>query len=276
MSTTTQPSMAEFFNWRRHPFTDTYPLKQPFLSRRDERIRLQALSLLANGKSMALIGSSGTGKSTLVHHLIHSLDPHHYRPVLIHYGGLRRSGLLRAVADALGVDPSGRNVPLIVKIHKQISRLRTETNSLFPVFVIDDAQLLERESLLDLCSLMSLPSKSTVAAALILVGDPTLAHSLQLRILDPISTRLTARFQLDSLDEEEAVAFVRFRLQLAQASYELFSLEALALIASHCHGNRRRIMNVGTLLLEEAFLRQEKSVSPQLVLDSDLIDFALS
>ncbi len=92
-------SIAEFFSWRHHPFADTYSLKQPFLSHKDKRIMDKALSLLSYGKSFAVTGPSGSGKSTLAQHIISSLDPHHYRPILIPYGGLQRGGILKAIAD---------------------------------------------------------------------------------------------------------------------------------------------------------------------------------
>ena len=70
MNTDNRPSMAEFFDWHHHPFADTHPMAAVFLSPKDVRIQDQALSLLACGKSFALCGPSGTGKSTLIAHLI--------------------------------------------------------------------------------------------------------------------------------------------------------------------------------------------------------------
>ena len=50
--------------------------------------------------------------------------------------------------------------------------------------------------------------------------------------------------------------------------------DAMALIASHCRGNRRQIMNIATLLFEEALYRKEKTIGAQLVLSCDLIDIS--
>ena len=52
-----------------------------------------------------------------------------------------------------------------------------------------------------------------------------------------------------------------------------FEPDALALVAAHCHGNRREIMNLETLLLGEAFYRNEKSVSVELFTGCDLIAY---
>jgi len=268
------PTMNEFFNWRRHPFTDTYNLAQPFVGSRDTRLMDRCRSLLRCGKSFAVTGASGTGKSTLVGHMTAALDPNYYRPTLVPYGGLKRSGILRAVADELGVDPAGRSVPLLVKLQKHISGMAAEANARYPVFVIDDAQLMERESMMDLCSMMVSALKKTAAASLILVGDETLVKTLGLHALTPIRTRLTGIFAMAPLDEAESREFIAFRLAQAKAQNNLFETDAIDMITSHCRGNRRQIMNVATLLLDEAYHRQEKTVGSQLILSCDLLDIS--
>ena len=70
---------------------------------RDKRIAEQGVQLLQHGKSFAVTGPSGTGKSTLVEHLLASLDGNYYLGLHIHYGGLQRQALLKAVGDQLGV-----------------------------------------------------------------------------------------------------------------------------------------------------------------------------
>lgn len=265
-------SMAEFFGWARHPFSDTYQLSSPFLGEKDERILRRAISLLNCGKSFAVTGPSGSGKSTLAQHIIDQLDPKHYQNAYIHYGGLQRSGILKAVADCLGVDTGGRSIPLLVKLQKHILQLSSETSARYPVFALDDAQLLEHESLMDLCSLMASPQKKTVAASVILVGDENLAKRLQLHVMAPVKTRMTCIFAIDGLNEKEAERFVAYRLKAAKAPTDLFDADTISLMSSHCRGNRRQLMNIGTLLLDEAYFRKEKTIGAHLILECDLID----
>jgi type II secretory pathway predicted ATPase ExeA len=262
-------SPQEFFDYREHPFADTYRLKSPYLGEQDNRFLKTALSLIATGKSFTLSGPSGAGKSTLVHYVLSRLDANSYRPALVHYGGLQRNGILKAIADVLGVDTNGRTVPLLIKLQKQIMQMASENRSMFPVFVIDDAHLMEKESLMDICSLMFNPHKETVAASFILVGDETLEKRLQLQVMAPVRTRLTGQFNLNALDDKESLEFIRFRLSNAKAPESLFDTDAMGIIASHCRGNRRQIMNMGTLLLAEAFYRQERTISAELIYTCD-------
>ena len=267
-------SMNEFFGWHHHPFSDTCRLNQPYLTEMDQRLIRHTTALLAHGKSMAVTGESGTGKSTLVQHIINTLDANIYLPVLIGYGGLKRGAILRAVADALTVDVTGRSMPLLVKLQKHILQITAQANPLYPVIVIDDAQLLERESFMDLCSLLIHPDRKTVAASLILIGDLTLAKTLSLQVMTPIRSRMTAVVQLKSLSENQSRNFIAFRLKSAKADENLFDPDALSIVTAHCRGNRRTIMNVATVLLEEAHFRQEKTVGSQLIFSCDLIDIS--
>ena len=266
-----RPSMAELFGFHQHPFADTRKNTRPFISDKDARLCERAISLLACGKSLALCGPCGVGKSTLIGHLIGRLDPNCYKPVLLHYAGFNRAGLLRAIADRLGVDTNGRSLPLLVRLQKHLMQLSSANSSLYPVIVVDDAQLLERESMLDLCALMASAEKKTAAASIVLVGDDTLRQRLALNAMTAIASRLTAVFSLDALDEKDSAAFIAHRLTQAKAPENLFEPAALEMIAAHCRGNRRKIINCATLLLEEAYFRQEKTICAQIMLECDLI-----
>ena len=267
-------SPAEFFNYKYHPFADTYRLKTPYLGEQDNRFFKTSLSLISTGKSFALSGLSGAGKSTLIHYILSRLDVNCYRPSLVHYGGLQRNGMLRALADVLGVDTNGRTVPLLINLQKQIMKMASENRSVFPVFVIDDAHLVEKESLMDICSLMFNPLKETVGASFILVGDETLEKKLSLQIMASVRTRLTGQFNLNGLNDNESLEFIKFRISNAGAPETLFEPDALSIMSSHCRGNRRQIMNMGTLILAEAFYRQEKTISAELIYNCDQIEIS--
>jgi type II secretory pathway predicted ATPase ExeA len=106
---------------------------------------------------------------------------------------------------------------------------------------------------------------------LIIVGDDMLANQLNLSVMNPIKTRLTVNFPLEPLSEKETEQFVAYRLSHAKAPKDLFEPDAVSLLAAHCHGHRREIMNVGTLLLSEAYYRKQKTVSAHLFMGCDLL-----
>ena len=184
---------------------------------------------------------------------------------------MQRTALLKTVGEQLGVETNTRAVPLLVKLQKHIVTMATGKHPVHPVILVDDAQLLERESFMDLCSLIACPPKKATAASLIIVGDDTLTKQMALTVMTPIRTRLTVNFRIEPLDEKETEQFISFRRSCAKAPKDLFEPDAMALVAAHCHGNRREIMNLGTLLLSEAFYRNEKMVSAEISTGCDLI-----
>ncbi|MCD4723069.1 MAG: hypothetical protein K8S13_24895 [Desulfobacula sp.] len=99
------------------------------------------------------------------------------------------------------------------------------------------------------------PLKEIVGASFILVGDETLEKKLSLQIMASVRTRLTGQFNLNGLNDNESLEFIKFRISNGGAPETLFDPDALSIMCSHCRGNRRQIMNMGTLLLAECFLQ---------------------
>ncbi len=268
-NTVEQLPINDYFDWKYHPFADTYLQRQLWIPPRDRKQLETIKRLLHNGKSMALCGPSGAGKTTLVHALMGELDKNSYRPVLIPYAGHPRNGLTRILADTLGVETKGRGMPLITRVQQHLEAMITGANPRHPVIIIDDAQLLENESLWDLCSLLFQTAKQTVAASLILVGDDRLVKSLELYVLMPIRTRLTTVMKLQPMSEQETRLFIENRLKNGDVPPDLFAKEAIEILAAYTRGNRRKIMNVATMALEEAYYRQEKSITAETLYDAE-------
>ena len=264
------PSPAEFFGWRHHPFTDTFTLSKPYFSRREKKILHIAHQLVKQGKSISLCGPSGSGKSTLIQHLLSQMDRNHFKTALIPYGGHNRGGILRTLADSLDVDVSGRSVPVLLKIQKHLLQLTQKQNPLFPVIVVDDAQLMESESYQDLCSLLYHPGRETVSASLILTGDQSLKKKLLLDVMAPVRTRLACSFSMDLLSEDESMEFIAARLDAAHAPKDLFDDDAITMLAAESRGNKRQIMNTASLLVLEAMFQKEKTIGAQLLLSGEL------
>jgi len=259
----------DFFGWKYHPFADTYVQRRLWMSKKDQKHLDTMKRLLHTGKSIAVCGPSGSGKTTIVHSLMQGLDKNSYRPVLIPYAGHPRNGLTRILAETLGVETKGRGVPLITRIQQHLEDMTNSTNPRHPVIIIDDAQLVENESLWDLCSLLFQTARQTVAASLILVGDELLAKKMELYVMQPIRARLTTILKLTPMNEFETRLFLESRLENAEAPADLFSDNAIEIIAAFTRGNRRSVMNTATMALEEAYYHEMKTITAETLYNSD-------
>ena len=258
---TAHPQTAlQFFGYRYPPFADTFEVQTPYRCEPEQLIVQRATALLRQGKSLGIYGEAGSGKSMLVKTIISELDSKEYRIAQIPYGGIKPSALVRDLCDALDIDTTGRK-NLLSRIATDFQRT---TDKPFPIIIVDEAHEMQRQSFLDLCSLLHDPRRRTAAAAVVLVGQPVLRKMLELDIYAPVRTRLTCLFAMPKLNHDDAKEFISYRLDLAQADAGLFDDEALECLATDSKGNRRMLMNLAALCLEEAACRSEKVVSAEI------------
>lgn len=261
---------SEFFGWKINPFIEAHFNTEPYLTKREQTTLRMSTQLLSQGKSFAIVGPAGVGKSTLLHQIISKLDRRSYRAVFVPYPGFRRSGLPRAIAEALNLDLCKRPTPALIRIQSHLLQLADQPEPQFPVLIIDDAQLLDMESLLDVCTILTNPNNKTPAASIILSGNEELIKTLKLTRMASISTRLACLFSLEPLSDKETMEFLFTRLKAAQAPQDLIEKEALHLISAKCRGNKRDLMNLGSILCMEAMSRNEKTISAQVALQSEM------
>lgn len=256
----------ELFKFRYPPFSDTFEVREPFLSRQDNALLGRAESFISQGKSLCLYGEPGVGKSMLLKSLIDHLDPKTYLPAAIPYASLKRNALLRELCEEFGIDTSGRG-SLIRRLAKHFSGLREKG---FPVILIDDAHAMEKESFMDLCALLHEGKSRTASASLILCGHGTLKTMMGLDIFAPVRTRMAFLFRVTRLNAEESVEFIKHRLTIAGAPVTIFDDDALSILAADAQGNRRELMNRCAMAIELASERNEKIITPDLVNNLEL------
>ncbi|MFZ2956734.1 MAG: AAA family ATPase [Candidatus Ozemobacteraceae bacterium] len=266
-------SAAEFFGWKRHPFIDLPGdiALDTLTVKRDQEVAHRAREFIKVSRSFAVIGTPGSGKTTLVRAFIHSLDPRSYRPIWLSYAGCNRGGVLRILAEKVGLELNRKGLPPLHKLQRHLAIQQKEPGSPFPVIVVDDAQHLEVESLMDLCAILAHPDDQKALASLVLVGDETLDHILRLESRRAIASRMACVFRMEALTQDEARNVLIRRLETAKAPKDLFEDDAMELLAAQSRGNRRELMNLGVRLCIEAHSREEKSITAELILASTSI-----
>ena len=194
------------------------------------------------------------------------LDSRSYRPIWLSYAGCNRSGVLRILAEKVGLELNRKGLPPLHKLQRHLALLQKEPGSPFPVIVVDDAQHLEVESIMDLCAILAHPDEQKALASLVLVGDESLDQILRLESRRAIASRMACTFRMEALTQDETKALLARRLETAKAPKDLFADDAMELLAAQSRGNRRELMNLGVMLCIEAHSREEKSITAELVL----------
>jgi type II secretory pathway predicted ATPase ExeA len=262
-------TINEFFGWKNHPFSDLADQYDDTLVRHDQEVLKRAVELLKSGKSLAVTGGSGLGKTTLTRAIIKNLDSRNFQIMWVPYSGANRNGILRMLAEKTGVELTRKGLPPLAKLQKHIAVGRKDHGAPFPIIVVDDAQHLEKESLMDLCAMLVNPEDNASIMAIILVGDETLDRTLRLSSQKAISSRLACVFRMKTLAHEDAKAMLISRIEKAKAPTNLFDREAMELITANCGGNRRELMKLAFNLCMEAHMRNERVITAEMIMSTE-------
>ena len=220
--------------------------------------------VLNNAGFTVITGEIGSGKTTLVRHLLKKISPS-LTVGLISNSPQGRQELLQWILMALG-QPFEGDYPNLFK-RLQDFLYGQFANGRRTILIIDEAQNLEPEALEHLRMLSNINADKFQILQLILVGQPQLRDLLLAPSLHQFAQRISSDFHLRPLDEREVANYIAFRLQAVGCPRPLFTKEACALIASASGGIPRMINVLCDTALVYGFANDKKVISADLVQD---------
>ena len=105
----------------------------------------------------------------------------------------------------------------------------------------------------DLRMLMSAEMDSRSAAAMLLIGQPTLRRRLRQSVFAALDQRIALRVHLDGMDLAETVAYIQHHLALAGRKDTLFSDDAAVVVHQASKGLPRAVNNLAIQALIASF-----------------------
>lgn len=206
---------------------------------------------------IAITGDVGTGKTTICHKLLETLDETHKTIILL-------------------------NPPLCNKIFNDQSlpfQKESEAELSFSTFIfnqlqkgrrviviIDEAQNLS-PSVLEHIRIFSNPEiGSAHPLQIILVGQLELQQKLESSELQALNQRISIRYSLTPLKKKEEEAYIAYRLMVAGADGNItFSPDALETIHKYSKGIPRVINLVCDRILLSGFINNSKHITRKIV-----------
>jgi type II secretory pathway predicted ATPase ExeA len=249
----------QFFGFTSTPFSKEIPTDKLYQSA-SFRECMARLHYMVRTRSFGLLsGEIGAGKSTAVRALKDALDMTRYRFIYLCDSSLKPRDFYREVLFQLGIVPQNLKNDAKRQYERAISDLY-ESQGKIVIVVLDEAHLLQGDMLQELRFLLSFQIDSVSPLALIMVGQPELRATLQMRLFKPITQRLSARYHLGGMEATEMREYVEHQLSEAEAQHPIFTAEAIDAIYAHTRGIAREINNVCTACLLDAVIRKEKLV----------------
>ena len=193
-------------------------------------------------------GEVGTGKTVAIRAAVADLDPASHTVIYIGNPSTGVRGILAHVVTALGGKPVHGTAALAVQAWNVLAGEAAERGRT-PVLAIDEAHLLDHDQLESIRLMTNHDMDSSTPFATILVGQPTLRHSVKLGVLAALEQRITVRYQMKGMTPDETAGYIRHHLEQAGRTAELFTDEAIAHIHQAARGKPRTVNNICTAAL---------------------------
>jgi general secretion pathway protein A len=206
----------EYFGLTRKPFSIVPDPRYVYMSAgHREALAHLMYGIKSDGGFVLLTGEVGTGKTTVCRRLL-QMVPEDTDVAFILNPKLTVEELLESVCDEFGIKyPEGnRSIRVFVTLINNYL-LDVHSRGRKAVLIIEEAQNLEPDVLEQIRLLTNLETNDHKLLQMIMLGQPELRDMLSQEGLRQLSQRITARYHLGPLTEDEVPEYVNFRLSAA-------------------------------------------------------------
>ena len=171
---------------------------------------------LAQGEGFIVItGEVGAGKSTLVSHLMQTIDKARLTAATIVTSHLDGNDMVQMTAESYGIDTRGLDKAATLKAIENFLHAEARAGRRC-LLVVDEAQNLAVDALEELRMLSNFQLGSSALLQIFLLGQPEFRDLVQSSpSLEQLRQRVIATHHLDAMDADEVEPYIMHRLQRA-------------------------------------------------------------
>ena len=220
---------------------------------------------LAQGEGFIVItGDVGAGKTTLVGHLMNTIDPNRLTAVKLVSTQVEGDDLLRLVAEQFGVEWEGQSKAELLRSIEQYLREEARAGKR-TLLIVDEGQNLAISALEELRMLSNFQLGGHSLLQIFLLGQPefrqTLFHS---PALEQLRQRVIATHHLDPMEPEEVEPYILHRLgKVGWTGNPSFSPDAFEEIFDYSEGVPRKLNVLVSRLLLYGAVEQMHRITAQ-------------
>ena len=248
----------EHFGLRQQPFGATPDPTFLYFSRQHtEALAALHYGLLERRGLLVLIGGAGTGKTSLLHHLLRLWRDRADTAFVFHPPETREQ-ILGSLLEDLGFPNPDTYREAVRLLYNRAVECRRKGRRL--ILVVDEAQYLSPALLEQIRLLSNFESPDQKLAEIILAGQPGLERRLQSPECEQVRQRVAIAARIGKLEPDEVAHYVAHRLRLAGREGKLFTRGAQALLAEASGGVPRTINAICFEALSAACAQGEKRI----------------
>jgi general secretion pathway protein A len=205
---------------------------------------------IQRGEGFIMItGSPGTGKTTVIQHLLRILKPGQIVVAKLVTSQLAADDLLRLVSYAFNLNPEGSDkAKLLFQLERFLRQQHRQGRR--ALLIVDEAQDMAENALEELRLLTNIQAGTQQLLQIFLVGQEKLRNVVIAPALEQLQQRMIAATHLSPLDATETRDYIKYRLhRVGWSGDPLFSNEAYTIIHRYSRGIPRQINQICNRLL---------------------------
>jgi general secretion pathway protein A len=256
----------KFFNLSEAPFQLTPNHRYFFGSAVHKRAMNYLTFGLSQGEGFVVItGDVGAGKTTLVAHLLATLDPAKFVTSTVVTTQLSGDDMLRMVAANFNLPQEGYDKATVLgRLHNHLRNVSARGSR--AVVIVDEAQNLTLPALEELRMLSNLQVGRPPSLQVLLVGQPQFREKIASPDLAQLRQRIIATYHLGPITAAETGEYIRHRLTHAGWKNDpVITPDAFTAVYAATGGVPRIINLLFSRVLLFAFLEQLHLIDAKLV-----------
>lgn len=213
-----------------------------------------------------LTGDVGCGKTTVTKALMGSLDKERYQLLMLSNPAMTPLDLIRSILLQCNLQfANGCKSLLLDQLQQHL--VRCASRGIDTVLAIDEAHVISRQETLDeLRMLLNMQLNEQFLITLILLGQPPLLKRIS--ELQPLKERISVKYHLQALDEQNTLRYIVHRLKNAGAARGLFTAEAVGKLYHYSNGIPLRINNVCDRCLLIGYMKKAQVIDTRIAAEA--------
>jgi len=260
---------TQFYGFKERPFEITPDPDFLFLSESHREALAHMIYAARDRKGFTVItGEVGTGKTTLVQAFLSQLNGK-VKTAYIFNPKLTSLDFLRYICEDFGLKEEKHSKgQYIAQLHNFL--LEHYSRGEQAILIVDEAQTLPPALLEEVRLLTNLETPKSKLLQVILVGQPELNAVLNSHPFRQLKQRVSLRYHLQPLDEEDTKKYIENRLISAGATDpHIFTAKAMEKIYTYSQGIPRLINIISDNALLAGYSENKKIIGPKMIKEAN-------